>query len=161
MKGKKKQEYLKKVFMNFAYNFSQLSTCSRLKVGAVIVKDNRIISCGYNGTPSSFENCNDHFSEKEINSDNFSELHREFSKYEIHAEMNAILFAAKNGISCDGADLYTTISPCIDCAKAIIASKIKNVYYYKKYDRDDSPIEFLKKFGIEAKQVGIIENDKK
>lgn len=111
------------------------STCCRLQVAALIVKDNRIISTGWNGVPSGLKHCSDVFKDS---GDNFMEEHKKFSEmYEIHAEQNAIAYAARNGICLDKCDIYVTYSPCVHCAKIIIASGIKRVFYKLDYDRVD------------------------
>ncbi len=126
-----KKKILDKVFINIAKETSTLSHCQRAKVGAVIVKDGNIVSFGYNGTPAGMDNC------CEDGDATISEV--------IHAEMNAVLKAAKNGYSVDGATLYLTLSPCKECAKLILQSGIRRVLYLEEY-RDISGIEFLKNF---------------
>ena len=118
-----------------AEEWSKLSYCNRRQVGALIVKDKMIISDGYNGTPSGFENvCED-------------ENH--YTKwYVLHAEANAILKVASSTQSTKGATLYITLSPCKECSKLIHQSGIKRVVYSKKY-KDDSGLSFLKKAGVE------------
>lgn len=128
-------------FMGIAKLIAAESKCVSMSVGAIIVKNDRIIASGYNGTPAGHPNCcdvvavdEDDFlhNNKKIARDN----HHEWSKgNEIHAELNAIIFAAKNGISIDGAVMYCTHSPCQDCAKAITQSGIKKVVYNEKYFR--------------------------
>ena len=109
-------------FMNMAIEFSKLSYCMRSRVGAVIVKDGNVISCGYNGTPSGFEN------DCECDGGNTT-------KPEVlHAESNCITKLAKSTQSSDNSDLYVTMAPCFDCAKLIIQSGIKNVFYKDIYD---------------------------
>lgn len=121
------------IYMDIAYNISKLSNCVSYKVGAIIVKDGRIISSGYNGTPAKFINCSDKF--KNYTSEQRNK-HHEFSlKCEIHAELNAILNAAKNGISTNNSVIYCTLLPCNDCLKAICNSGIKEIYYNKIYDK--------------------------
>ena len=150
-----KQEKMDSFFITIADDFAGLSHCVRVKVGAVIVKDGRIISTGYNGTPPGFENCDDHFApmahrdivRMRLDYSNITrDQHAEFSKYEIHAEMNALSVA--------GATIYVSYSPCIDCAKAIIASGITRVVYDKPYDRSIEGLEFLKLCGIEVVHHG-------
>jgi len=126
-----KQDKLDKVYINIAKEISTLSHCQRSKVGAVIVKDNNIISFGYNGTPAGVDNC------CERNDVTVPEV--------IHAEMNAILKAAKTGYSVDGASLYLTLSPCVECAKLILQSGIKRVLYLDQYRKTDG-VDFLKQF---------------
>jgi len=150
----------KEIFMRSAILFSQRRKCDRKKVGAVLVKADRIICCGYNGVLSHKEHCYEHFKkyfndnnfnfsfEEWINSENFYDLHREFSIFENHAESNLISFAARNGICTDKSDLYITLSPCLDCSKLIVSSGILNVFYLEEYDRDVKGIEFLKNHGL-------------
>jgi dCMP deaminase len=132
----KKQLKYDKAYLKMAGEWAQLSYCERKQVGAIIVKDNMIISDGYNGTPSGYINC----CENDI-----GETHW----YVLHAEANAILKVAKSTQSSDGATLYITLSPCKDCSKLIIQSGIKRVVYHIKY-KDTSGIDFLDKYGIEV-----------
>lgn len=121
-------------FMKTAFLFADESKCVSHHVGAVIVKDFRIISIGYNGTPPGLPNCNEVFDPFEFD----RETHHIWSKdNEIHAEMNAIAFAAKTNIETQGADMYVTVSPCNDCLKNISMTGIKNVYYLYLYDKID------------------------
>ena len=124
--------------MNIAKEVSTLSHCVRFKVGAVLVKDGNIISMGYNGTPAGLDNC--------CEKDNVTLPHV------IHGEVNAILKAAKTGISVDGGTLYLTLSPCLDCSKLILQSGIKRVVYLIAY-RNLEGIDFLKQF-ISVEQYG-------
>ena len=123
---------MKNFFLKTAYLLGQESKCVSKQVGCVIAKDKRIISTGYNGTPPGFKNCNEVFDK-----DNFDrEEHHKWSKiYEIHAEMNAIAFAARNDIGIEDAELYTILQPCDDCLKNIIAAGIKKIYYVIPYDK--------------------------
>lgn len=127
-----KQKKLDRVFVNIAKEVSTLSYCVRSKVGAVIVIDGNIVSFGYNGSPKGMMNCCE-----DQNNLTFP--------YVIHAESNAIIKAAKSGMSMKGGTLYLTLSPCLDCSKLILQSEIKRVVYLEEY-RDKSGIEFLKKF---------------
>jgi dCMP deaminase len=127
-----KQKKLDKVFINIAKEVSTLSYCVRSKVGAVIVIDGNIVSFGFNGSPKGMNNCCE-----DENNVTFP--------YVIHAESNAIIKAAKSGMSMKGGTLYLTLSPCLDCSKLILQSEIKRVVYLEEY-RDKSGIEFLKKF---------------
>ena len=144
------------------------STCCRMHVGAVLVKDNRVISIGFNGTAAGQEHCEDHFAhlyETEFSdkfptyeeyhaSRTFYDAHGQFSNdNELHAEQNAILFAAKNGISTAGSTLYVTVSPCIHCAKVIVAAGVTRVFYKTLYDRSQEGLVFLDKNGIECRQL--------
>ena len=129
-----KQEKYDRAYLEMAKIWGQLSYCKRKKVGALIVKDRMIISDGYNGTPSGFENiCEDE--------DNYTKW------YVLHAEANAILKVASSTQSCKGATLYITLSPCKECSKLIHQAGIVRVVYSIAY-KDSSGIEFLKKAGI-------------
>lgn len=135
--------------------YEQRSTCSRMQVAAVIVKEGRVIASGWNGVPPGAKHCDDHFNQRFLevgHHSNFHEEHGQFSLHnEVHAETNAIGFAAKHGIATADADLYCTFTPCLPCAKQIQAAGIKAVYYTNVYDRDpDGGINFLKKHGIPA-----------
>ncbi|MEZ4854283.1 cytidine/deoxycytidylate deaminase family protein [Flavobacterium sp.] len=130
-----------KAYLKIANEWSQLSYCKRKQVGAIIVKDRMIISDGYNGTPSGFENCCE-------DANNLTKW------YVLHAEANAILKVARSTQSCEGATLYITLSPCKDCSKLIHQSGIKRVVYHQEY-KDTSGVDFLKKAGVE---VELIEN---
>ena len=157
-----------RLFTKMAELVADQSTCCRMHVGAVLVKENRVISIGFNGTPSGQEHCEDHFMqlyktefanqfptyEEYHASRTFYDAHGKFSNdNELHAEQNAILFAAKNGISTVGATLYVTVSPCIHCAKVIVAAGITRVFYKTLYDRSQEGIVFLNKTGIECRQL--------
>jgi dCMP deaminase len=129
-------------FMDTAERFAQLSSAVRLKVGAVVVKDNRIISIGYNGMPAGWTN------ECEFtNEDNYIETKPEV----VHAEANAIIKLARDGESGKGATLFCTHAPCIHCAKLIHGAGIEKVYYRESY-RDTIGIDFLNKCNIEIKK---------
>ena len=116
------------------------STCERKQVASIIVKDGRIISMGYAGSPSGTPHCQD---EGCIIGPNGGCIRT------VHAEANAIAFAARAGISTEGSMMYVTLSPCIDCAKLIINSGIKGVIFFERY-RDDSGIKLLENAGIEC-----------
>ena len=134
----KKYDY---AYLAMAKRWGQLSYCKRKQVGALIVKDRMIISDGYNGTPTGFENiCEDE--------ENYTKW------FVLHAEANAILKVASSTQSCKGATLYVTLSPCRECSKLIHQSGIKRVVYSIKY-KDTSGIEFLKKAGVETKYLPI------
>jgi len=135
MYTEKKQDRYDLAYLKMALEWSKLSYCNRKQVGALIVKDNMIISDGYNGTPSGFEN--------KCESEN-----KETKWHVLHAEANAILKCAKYGQSCQGADLYLTLSPCKECSKLIHQSGIKRVVYHTMY-KDSSGLDFLKQAGVE------------
>lgn len=153
-------------FMQYAKLTSERSTCARMKTGAVLVKGHRVVSTGYNGTVSGAQHCCEYWSqycyEKQLDpqaflaSDKFSAEHYEWStKNEIHGEQNCILFAARAGIATDGCSMFTLFSPCINCAKVIVASGIIEVYYNQLYPRDvnQDGLNFLKQHGIIVEQV--------
>ncbi len=139
-----------KNFINMAREIASASKCVSKLVGAVIVKDGRILSTGYNGTPPGFTNCCDHWNGE------YTKDHHEWSKtYEIHAEMNAIIWAAREGISIDGATIYVTLEPCSECSKNLIASGIKKIVYEKAYEHTNSDIvsNFLKDNNVLIEQL--------
>jgi dCMP deaminase len=134
-----------RLFMRTAIIFADESKCVSKHVGAVVVRDNRIISTGINGSPSELPNCCEIF-----DSNNFDrEEHHVWSKdNEIHAEMNAVGFSAKHSVETDGCDLYVTISPCNDCLKNLTATGIKNIYYLYLYDKVKLNPTLLKKINV-------------
>lgn len=134
-------------FMDTAERFAQLSTAKRLQVGSVVVKDNRIISIGYNGTPAGWTNdC-----EESVHGEDDT-VYTKTKDEVIHAEANSILKLARDGERADGASLFCTHAPCIQCAKMIYGAGIKTVYYRNTY-RDTLGIEFLERCGIAVKRV--------
>ena len=134
-----KQDVLDKRYLKMAEIWAENSYCKRRKVGALIVKDKMIISDGYNGTPSGFENiCEDDAGATK--------------PYVLHAEANAITKVAKSGNNCDGATLYVTTSPCMECSKLIIQAGIKKVVFKELYRITDG-IELLNRAGIEIKHI--------
>ena len=139
-----------KNFINIAKEISSASKCVSKQVGAVIVKDGRILSTGYNGTPAGFTNCCNHWDNK------YTKDHHEWSKtYEIHAEMNAIIWAAREGISIEGATIYVTLEPCSECSKNVIASGIKRIVYEKSYEHTNSSVitKFIQDNGVIIEQI--------
>lgn len=126
-----------------AREWSKLSHCKRKQVGALIVKDNMIISDGYNGTPTGFDNCCE-------DEDGYTKWHV------LHAEANAILKVASSTQGCRGATLYITLSPCKECSKLIHQSGIRRMVYCTEY-KDDSGIEFLKMANVEILYLPIDE----
>lgn len=152
--------------MQHAYLVGQQSNCVSWKVGAVIAKNGRIISTGYNGTPSGHCNCSDHASSRGwlvLRDGNFllrkehRDEHRDWSIHnEIHAELNAILFAARNGQSIEGADMFVTVSPCYNCAKAIAQTGIRRLVYNELYDHNpENWDKIMVDSGIEVVYSGI------
>ncbi|MBG66242.1 MAG: CMP deaminase [Flavobacteriales bacterium] len=137
---KKKQEKYDKAYLRMALEWAKLSYCKRKKVGAIIVKENMIISDGYNGTPSGFDNeCEDQ------DGNTFW--------YVLHAEANAILKTARSNHNCNGATLYLTLSPCKECSKLAHQAGIKRLVYIDKY-KDTSGLHFLEEAGVELVQIG-------
>lgn len=142
-----KEKYLG-AYMKTARIFAELSTSKRKQVGAVVVKDNRIISIGYNGMPSGWDNDCEVMSYTDFTGTVVTKTKAEV----LHAESNAIAKLAKSTESGDGASMFITCSPCIECAKMIFQSGIKEVFYSEDY-RDDRGIIFLNKCGITVKQI--------
>lgn len=132
--------------MKTAYSYAELSKCERLKVGAVLIKDDRPISVGYNGTPTDGPNdCEKH--------EYVDNLHMKITRPEvIHAEKNCIAFAARHGTSTLGCTLVLTHSPCIDCATLIIQAGIKEIWYDQEY-RETDPIKFLESYKIKVRRL--------
>ena len=141
MAKNKKQQLLDQRYLKMAEIWAQNSYCKRRQVGALIVKEKMIISDGYNGTPSGFENiCEDE--------------NNRTKPYVLHAEANAITKVAKSNNSSDGATLYVTSSPCLECSKLIIQAGIKRVVFTENYRLEDG-INLLKRANIEVEQIEI------
>jgi dCMP deaminase len=144
---------MKKFFLDAVKLLAQESKCVSRKVGAIIVKEGRIISMGYNGTPVGYDNCCDIFDENGFDAE---EHHAWSNVNEIHAEMNAILFAAKSGISIDCAEMYCTLHPCNHCLKNLVQSGIKTIYYLEEYPRTVKDVKLLshvKNLGITIEKI--------
>ena len=140
-----KQLKLDKRYIRMASIWAENSYCERRQVGALIVKDKMIISDGYNGTPAGFENiCED---ENNVT-----------KPYVLHAEANAITKIARSGNNSDGATLYVTAAPCIECAKLIIQAGISRVIYSEEYRIEDG-IDLLRRAGIKVKYISISNTD--
>ena len=170
------KEKFKQAYMKTAKVFAELSHARRLHVGAIVVKDDRIISIGYNGMPAGWDNNCEHkeymggdaggwlspeeiyeqwpFEEEDIDPDlGYARRYSLKTKPEVlHAESNAIAKLAKSNDSGLGADIFITHAPCIECAKLIYQSGINGVYYSENY-RDDAGIEFLKKSGVNIEKL--------
>lgn len=139
---KTKQEKYDRAYLRMAQEWGKLSFCKRKQVGAIIVKDRMIISDGYNGTPTGFEN---HCEDEEG-----------YTKwYVLHAEANAISKVASSTQSCENATLYITLSPCRECSKLIHQSGIKRVVYQTAY-KDNSGLRFLSKAGVDLVHLPVI-----
>jgi len=137
-------------FINIAKEIATASKCVSKQVGAVIVKDGRILSTGYNGTPAGYTNCCEHWDNQ------YTKEHHEWSKtYEIHAEMNALIWAAREGISIKDATIYVTLEPCSECSKNIIASGIKRIVYETPYEytNSDTITKFIKDNGVLIEKI--------
>lgn len=141
------------IFMNLASDLAKRSHCVKNQVGAVLTKDTRIISIGYNGPPSGTHNCDEEWPIEGCPLDS-----RNSCSLALHAEENAILYAIKNGTQIQGATLYTTLSPCIACARLILSSGIATVYFNHSYAAykgltHDEGVDFLNKFGVNCIKI--------
>jgi dCMP deaminase len=138
------------IYMELAEKLAKRSHCVKMHVGAVLTKDTRIVSLGYNGPPAGTHNCDEEWPAEGCPRDSKGSC-----SLALHAEQNAILYASKNNVSVEGATLYITLSPCIACARIIFTTGIKKVIYlnsyaeYKKIPSDEG-VDFLKKFGVEV-----------
>ncbi len=139
-----------KIFMELAINIARRSHCVKRHVGAVLTKDTRIISIGYNGPPAGTHNCDEEWPEVGCDRDSKGSC-----SLALHAEQNALLYAVKNNTNVEGSTIYITLTPCLPCARMIYSMGIKRVIYlfsyaeYKGIDKDEG-IDFLEKFGIET-----------
>lgn len=154
------------IYMQIAYQVSKLSYAERRKVGCIIVKDEQIVSFGYNGTPHGFDNTCEETQVRNIDNPDHKEIliekgyecegtccSKQVTKQEVlHAESNALMKISKSTLTSKGAILYTTTSPCFECAKLIIQAGVKKVFYCESY-RDMSGIALLEKAGIIVEQV--------
>lgn len=140
------------IFMELAVNLSKRSHCVKRQVGAVLVKDTRIVSIGYNGPPAGTHNCDEQWPEEGCPRDSKGSC-----SLALHAEENAILYAVQNGTSIEGCTLYVTLSPCIACARIVFSMKISKVIYLQSYAKYkglacDEGVDFLQRFGVEVVQ---------
>jgi dCMP deaminase len=143
-----KKPSFNEIYMNLASDLAKRSHCVKNQVGAVLTKDTRIISIGYNGPPAETHNCDEEWPLEGCPRDS-----RNSCSLALHAEENAILYAVKNGTQIQGATLYTTLSPCIACARLILSSGIIGVYFKDSYAAykglaTDEGVDFLNKFGV-------------
>lgn len=147
------------IYMELAVNLAKRSHCIKRHVGAVLTKDTRIISIGYNGPPSGTHNCDEEWPETGCPHDS-----KGGCSLAIHAEQNAILYAVKNKTSVEGATLYVTLSPCLACARIIYSMRIKQVIYLNSYAEykglaSDEGVDFLNRFGVDCiKYKGTLTN---
>ena len=137
--SKQKQLRYDSAYLKMALEWSKLSHCTKKQVGAIIVKDRMIISDGYNGTPTGYDNCCEDSNEKTL-------------WYVLHAEANAIMKVARSTHNANGSTLYITLSPCKECSKLILQAGIKRVVYLKTY-KDDAGLQFLKESNIELTHI--------
>jgi dCMP deaminase len=138
------------IFMNLATDLAKRSHCVKAHVGAVLAKETRIISIGYNGPPKGTHNCDEEWPETGCARDSKGSC-----SLALHAEENAILYAVKNGANLEGATLYTTLSPCLPCARLIFSAGIKQVFFKNSYAEykgipSDEGVDFLNRFGVSA-----------
>lgn len=138
--------------MELASNLARRSHCLKAQVGAVLTKDTRIISIGYNGPPAGTHNCDEEFPETGCPRDSKGSC-----SLALHAEQNAILYAAKNGSMIEGATLYVTLSPCLACARIIYSMSIRRVVFRHSYAQykgiaTDEGVEFLRLYGVQVEQ---------
>ena len=136
--------------MNLATDLAKRSHCVKAQVGAVLAKDTRIISIGYNGPPAGTHNCDEEWPGVGCARDSKGSC-----SLALHAEENAILYAVKNGANLHGATLYTTLSPCLPCARLIFSAGVKQVYFDHSYAAykglaSDEGVDFLNRFGVNA-----------
>lgn len=141
------------IFMNLAEELSKRSHCIRAQVGAVLSKDTRIISIGYNGPPAGTHNCDEEWPNEGCARDSKGSC-----SLALHAEQNAILYAVKNGADLEGATLYTTLSPCLPCARLIYSAGITHVFYRHSYADykglpEDEGVSFLGRFGVKTSRL--------
>jgi dCMP deaminase len=140
------------IFMELAVNLAKRSHCVKRQVGAVLVKDTRIVSIGYNGPPTGTHNCDEEWPQEGCPRDSKGSC-----SLALHAEENAILYAVQNGTSIEGSTLYVTLSPCIACARIVFSMKIKKVIYLHSYAQYkglsiDEGVDFLQRFGVQVSQ---------
>lgn len=138
------------IYMDLAINLAKRSHCVKMKVGAVITKDTRIVSLGYNGPPAGTHNCDQEWPEEGC-----PRSEKGGCSLALHAEENALLYAAKNNVNLEGATLYVTLSPCLPCSRMIFTMGIKKIIYLNSYAaykgfKSDEGIDFLKRFGVEV-----------
>ena len=142
------------IFMELAVNLAKRSHCIKRHVGAVLTKDTRIISIGYNGPPAGTHNCDEEWPQTGCPRDS-----KGGCSLAIHAEQNAILYAVKNKTSVEGSTLYVTLAPCLACARVIYSAGIEKVIFLNSYAeykqiKSDEGVDFLKKFGVKVERYG-------
>lgn len=142
----------KDIFMELAQNLAKRSHCIKAQVGAVLTKDTRIISIGYNGPPKGTHNCDEEWPDKGCSTDSKGSC-----SLALHAEQNAIIYALNNGMKIDGSTLYITLSPCLACARLLYSAQVSKVVYLKSYAEykglaSDEGVDFLRRFGVEVEK---------
>ncbi len=138
------------IYMDLATSLALRSHCVKAQVGAVLTKDSRVISLGYNGPPAGTHNCDEQWPVEGCPRDSKGSC-----SLALHAEQNAILYASKNNVEISGSTLYVTLSPCISCARVIFTTGIKRVIYLNSYAdykglKSDEGVDFLLKFGVDV-----------
>jgi dCMP deaminase len=139
---KEREAQIDRTFMRIALEFAQLSYCKKAKVGAIIVSNRNIIGIGYNGMPSGFDND----AEEKVDG------HWVTKSEVVHAEFNAVAKVAKSSSSCDGATMYVTLSPCMNCALLMLQSGIKEVIYVDEW-RETKSLDILRKGGVRVRKI--------
>ncbi|MGE0569359.1 MAG: cytidine/deoxycytidylate deaminase family protein [Bacteroidia bacterium] len=152
MATKKERASYDDIYMELAGKLATRSHCVKAQVGAVLTKDTRIISLGYNGPPAGTHNCDEEWPESGCPRDSKGSC-----SLALHAEQNAILYAANNNVNMNGSTLYVTLAPCIACARVIYNVGIKKVYFKDSYAKfkgipRDEGVDFLRRFGVEVHQ---------
>jgi dCMP deaminase len=140
------------IYMDLAINLAKRSHCVKAQVGAVLTKDTRIVSLGYNGPPAGTHNCDEVWPAEGCPRDSKGSC-----SLALHAEQNAILYASKNNVSIEGSTLYITLSPCIACARVIFTTGIRKVWFLHSYASfkglsTDEGVDFLRRFGVDVEQ---------
>lgn len=168
------------LYKNVLNEYEHLSTCDRLHVAALLVKEGRILSVGYNGVPQGIRHCTDFFKHTdnkflinkqdfskpiskvqaiinrwvEVDEPTYSKLHHEFAEMnEVHAEMNCIAYASKVDTNVEGCEMILSVAPCSNCAKLIVSAGIKKVTYMKHYDRSMGGVEYLRALGVDVASI--------
>lgn len=141
------------IYLRMASELAAFSKCVSLHVACLLVKDGRILSTGVNGTPAGWINCSEQFPQGKCPE------HNQWSNaHEIHAELNAVIWAARTGIAIENATAYVTHSPCVQCAKNLIAAGIRRIVYAERYDRTEdqqSLTQFIQENGIDIQQISL------
>ncbi|MCY4329958.1 MAG: deaminase [Endozoicomonadaceae bacterium] len=139
------------IYLRMARELAAFSKCVSLHVACLLVKDGRILSTGVNGTPAGWTNCSEQFPQGK------SSAHSLWSNaHEIHAELNAVIWAARTGIAIENATAYVTHSPCVQCTKNLIAAGVKRIVYAERYDRTEDQqalTQFVRENGIDIQQI--------